>query len=106
VLPRAEQNQRAIPWQRQIQRVKGREGPAQPTTQRQEVDRPSAEPPSTSIHCAGADAEAPRSGNIVISNWHVYCPPPTVLQCIPKLSVAAGILPAAEGVHLAARSNA
>jgi len=27
-------------------------------------------------------------------------------QCIPKLSVAAGILPAAEGVHLAARSNA
>jgi len=29
-----------------------------------------------------------------------------VIQCIPKLSVAAGILPAVEGVHLSARSNA
>jgi len=28
------------------------------------------------------------------------------LERIPKLSVAAGILPAVEGVHLAARSNA
>jgi len=27
-------------------------------------------------------------------------------QCIRKLSVAAGILPAVGGVHLAARSNA